>query len=364
MPVKQVVIDARMLLSAGIGTYLQNLIPFLKTANFSIKLIVSKKHLQFFPILQEFDLIFLEDGIYSIQEQLKLPQKIPKCDLFWSPHYNVPIFPIRAKKRLVTIHDVFHLAHLHTLNWKEKIYAKTVIAAAVKFSERIITDSLFSQQEILRLTNAIKEKIEVITLGVDHHFFSPSKKHISKELPKKYFLYVGNIKPHKNLLGLVQAFQMLLQEGNDADLILIGKQKELKNSASFQEIFAAHPLLQKKVHLFEDVKNSDLPFYFNKAIALVFPSFYEGFGLPPLEAMSSGCTVIVSHAASLPEVCGDAAYYVDPYNAKDIKEKMKRLLEDGSMRDAFIQKGFSRAEKFHWKDTAIKHIQVIHNLLQ
>ena len=164
---KELCIDARMIFSSGIGTYLKNLLLALKSSPFKCRLLMDPACIEKLSWLSHFEIIPLSAGIYSIQEQLKLPLLIPKCDLFWSPHYNVPVLPIRAKKRLVTIHDVYHLAYFSTLKWKEKVYAKGVISRAVKVSDQIITDSFFSEAEILKYTRAKKAKISVIPLGVD-----------------------------------------------------------------------------------------------------------------------------------------------------------------------------------------------------
>ncbi|NGX30320.1 MAG: Glycogen synthase, partial [Candidatus Anoxychlamydiales bacterium] len=319
---KKICIDARMIESAGIGTYLKSILKNLKEKvlekeKFKIFLIVNskvkEKKLEAYKWLSKnFELIFLDAPIYSIKEQILLPFKIPKCDLFFSPHFNIPIFPIRAKKRLVTIHDVYHLAFFSKLKFLEKIYAKFFIHKAAMQSDKIITVSNFSKSEILKYTKAKPDKIEVIYNTLNPIFLNKTKitdlkknkKKIDKyKIPKKYFLFVGSLKSHKNLLNLIKAYEEMEKEYPDVYLVIVGRSKNLKNSIDIQEILDRNKTLSKKIKIISDLKDEDLASIYEKAIALVFPSYYEGFGYPPLEAMSMKCPVIASNRASIPEVC-------------------------------------------------------------
>jgi glycosyltransferase involved in cell wall biosynthesis len=170
--VKELCIDARMLLSSGIGTYLKNLIKQFIDGPFKLRLIGDPAVFETLGWRSGFDLIPCKSSIYSLTEQLKLPLVIPKCDIFWSPHYNVPLLPIKAKVRVVTIHDVFHLATFSSLKIQEKIYAKYVLQKAVNSSSHIFTGSSFSAEEICKYTNADRKKISVIYHGVDPELFS------------------------------------------------------------------------------------------------------------------------------------------------------------------------------------------------
>lgn len=142
---KSVCVDARMLGPCGIGAYIDNIIPFLKGSPFHFQMLVKPEDQNRFKELGWLETIPLNAPIYSITEQLKLAVAIPPCDLFWSPHYNIPILPIPAAKRLVTIHDAYHLAYYKTLNPLQKIYVKVMVRAAVQLSDRVLTVSHFSK---------------------------------------------------------------------------------------------------------------------------------------------------------------------------------------------------------------------------
>jgi glycosyltransferase involved in cell wall biosynthesis len=364
---KQICIDARMIMNSGIGTYLKNLIPRIKEGPFSLKIIAHPSCLESWAPLSSYDLILCSAPIYSIQEQLKLPLLIPSCDLFWSPHFNIPLLPIKATKRLVTIHDVYYLAFIRTLSLLRRSYAKVVYGKAVSLSDKIITDSHFSSSELQTLAKAKKEKIEVIHLGVDQSRFSVGQEESVLEqvrttyaLGEKFILFVSNLTQHKNLTGLLRAFRYLLDHGfQEYRLVVVGK--KLKEDGSSQ-ILEKDPFLAKHVSFLGIVEEGHLPLLYKLATVSIMPSFYEGFGLPPLEAMSSGCPVVVSKAASLPEVCGDSAEYVDPQDYKDIARGLAKVLTDPTLRKELKDKGLQRSQQFTWEKTAEKHIQILEEM--
>jgi glycosyltransferase involved in cell wall biosynthesis len=294
------------------------------------------------------------------------------CDIFWSPHYNIPLAPIRAKKRLLTIHDVFHLAFIDQLSFKQKIYARSVLNSAVKISDLIVTVSNFSKSEIVKYTKTGRGKITVIHNGIDTEKFRelddaaliPVKK--KYDMPEKFILFVGNVKPHKNLKRLLGAYEILIKKGiTDYDLVIVGKKEGFITGDS--EVFSIlnnNSILREKVLFAGYIDNSDLPAVYNLASLLVFPSLYEGFGLPPLEAMACGCPTVVSNAASLPEVCGDAAYYIDPYDIENMAEGMDRVLNDDTLRQDLIKKGFEREGLFSWGESSMEHLKIFDEILR
>lgn len=353
-----------MILHSGIGTYLRNLLPHFKESGAEVQLIVNPAAIERISWLPRFDLILSSAPIYSLKEQLQLPRIIPSCDLFWEPHFNIPLLPIRAKKRVVTVHDVYHLAHFSKLRLHEKLYAKLIFARLKKFADQIITISQFSKAEISKHTEIPQENIVPIYCGVDRAHFYPAAAHASslKEkygLPEKFILFVGNLKPHKNLRGLIQAFQHVRENGfSEYGLAIVGKGKNL---------FAAETAFSEKIdnlHFLQNVEDNDLPLLYQSASLFVLPSFYEGFGLPTLEAMSCGCPVVASKAASLPEVCGAAAEYVDPHDPLDIARGIKRVLSEPMLQQELKQKGFKQADAFSWKKAAQLHLQIFENMVK
>lgn len=361
---KSICIDARMLDSGGIGTYLKNLIRLFSSAPFKMAALVNPHQLERLGQWQHLEPIAVKAPIYSFSEQSELPFKIPKCDLFWSPHYNIPLFPIRAKRRLTTIHDVYHLAYYDVLRPLEKIYAKVVIEAAVRFSDAIITDSYFSESELKKYTSVSKTKLNVIHLGVDQALFQMTSGKEMPRLPQNFILFVGNLKPHKNLKAVVKALHLLDQQGcSHMDLVVIGKSEGLKTKEDLDSLLISYPHLKHRLHFLGSVCDAELAYAYRSAQAFVLPSFYEGFGFPPLEAMVSGCPTIVSHCGSLPEICKEAALYIDPQDPQEIADALKRVFVDSNLREELKRKGFEQSSTFSWVRCAERHLELIEQLV-
>jgi glycosyltransferase involved in cell wall biosynthesis len=362
MKKNKITIDVRMINSSGIGTYIKNLIPLIiEYFGFEkIVLIGDKKQIQdsgYFN-MSNLECIDLNSPIYSLKEQLYLLRKIPKdTELFWSPHYNIPVF--YRGKLLVTIHDVFHLANPQFVKGLHKrLYASFMYKTVAKKADAIISVSNFTRNELNRLVRINNNKIVTIHNGVDKKEFT----FVNNEsiYSKPYILYIGNVKPHKNLKNLLKAFE-IIKDSIPHDLIIVGKKEGFITGDPY--VMKQAEKMGVRVQFTGYVNNNKLKQYINGADALVFPSFYEGFGLPPLEAMACGCPVIVSNVASLPEVCGDAALYVDPYNPEDIAEKIKLLLSDDKLREELQRKGLERAKLFSWEKCAKETIKVIEEVL-
>lgn len=335
-------IDARMIDSGGIGTILKKLIPSLSASPFRTTLLTTAS--------QKVGKI-CKAPIYSIREQFSLPYSIPRCDLFWSPHYNIPLLPIRAKKRAVTIHDAYHLAFSHCLHFQEKLYARMMFQQAVFRSDLVFTVSLFSQKELCKYLSIPPSKIRVIYPGIDFDRFSREmpQNAIRKKysLPSSFFLFVGNVKPHKNLRLILEAYKHFSIE---IPLVVVGKIKGL--------LTPDLSILNSQCLHLEDVSDEELPAFYQMATALIFPSLYEGFGFPPLEAMAAGCPAIVSNRASIPEACGEAAYFIDPENFEELATAMIRIASDTSLREKFKQKGKIQARKFSWDRMAKEYVKI------
>ena len=351
-------IDARMINASGIGTCIQNIIPFLSKPPFKLTLLTHSTNDTNHPSIS------FPAPIYSLREQLYFPFKIPSCDLFWSPHYNAPCLPIRSKARAVTLYDVCHLAQ--PISKAKRFAAKILIRNACRKSQKIITSSAFSKSEILKYVNISEEHIEVIPLGVNLKEFFPLRNtqewQKNHQLDFPFFLFVGNVKTHKNLAIALKAFELL--NPRDCHLVLVGKYTGLRSSDSDILTSIANSPLKKKIHVLGEVSKNDLPFLYSSAKALIFPSLYEGFGLPPLEAMASGCPVLASDAASIPEVCGDAALYFSPHSAKELAAQMERILIKPSLSLQCMQKGQLRSKAFSWEKTADAYRHLFQNLCE
>lgn len=358
---REICIDSRMAFHSGIGTYIRNLLPYFKNAFTGLRVIAPTQLMNEWPELQRYDLIPIKAPLYSIHEQLELPFLIPSCDVYISPHYNIPLFPIRAKKRVTTIHDVCHLAYQDSLSWIKRCYAKIMIKSAATLSDHVITGSRFSRDEIIKHTKIDPSKISSIHYGVNQQLFSSISTQISHPLPENFFLFVSTLSPHKNVTRLLRAWHCVIQKYPDWQLVLAGKAVKNKD---YLQVFDEYSNLREHVKFLGFVDDQQLLHIYQKAKAMIYPSLYEGFGLPPLEAMAAGCPTMVSTAASIPEICGDASLYFNPLNEEDIAQKMCSLIETPSLRHSLIDRGKERIDQFSWEKTAKEHIEVIESILR
>lgn len=368
-------IDARFFGPAGkgLGRYTQKLVENLEkiTAD-KEKLATGKKPDQFFVFLRKenfdqyqpknprFHKVLADYRWYTFAEQFKMPGLLKKhnLDLVHFPHFNVPLF--YRKKFVVTIHDLI-LIHFPTVRgttlnplfyWLKYLAYKLVINSAVKRSEKIIAVSKSTKEDILKNYRVGAEKIEVTYEAAD----VPESRQNQNEdailrkydIIKPYLLYVGNAYPHKNLEALVLALKNLNTTKPDLKLALVGKEdyfyKRLKKyafeSGNKNVIFAGF------------APDSDLDAIYRNCEAYVFPSLYEGFGLPPLEAMARGAPVISSDHASMREILGTSAYYFDARKPENISAAVKKVLDSAEIRSELVKKGYQQVKKYSWKKMA------------
>lgn len=280
-------------------------------------------------------------------------------DLYFQPNF-IPNSNIKAKKLICTVHDFSFMLqpHWHT---KELIahYNKNFFSL-IKKADHIITGSNFTKQEIIDYMQIPQDKISVIYHGVNHELYKQYPQNELQEtkakfdLPKSFLLFVGSIEPRKNLLTLLKAYNLLSKEEKcELPLILVGF-KGWENREIMQEIEKN----REYIRYLGFVSDSELAHIYNLATVFIYPSLYEGFGLPPLEAMACGTPVIVSNVASLPEVCGDAAIYIEPTNHIDIKNKILVIAKDEKLREELSQKSKAQAALFSWEKSASKHFEV------
>jgi glycosyltransferase involved in cell wall biosynthesis len=358
----RIAVDARMIGASGIGTYLSELLPRLIAARpgvtFDLLGLASVLGKLPWTRAQNVRTIHLDAPIYSVREQIALPWSIPRgTDLLWSPHYNIPL---AWRGRLaVTVHDLAHLAVPEFVGGlHRRAYARFMFHQVGRTANAIITVSDFTRAEFDRLVGAPGVQPEVIHSGVDRGWFEipPS----ASPHARPYLLYVGNVKPHKNLGRLLEAFRQLGSRIH-CDLLILGKNEGFLSGDT--GVRAAADRLAPRVQLLGDLPQEPLRRYVSHAEALVLPSLYEGFGLPPLEAMACGCPAIVSNVASLPEVCGDAAVYFNPLEPESIAEAIVRVLEEPGLREALRGRGLERARRFTWETSARKTLATLERAL-
>lgn len=335
---------------SGIGTYLANLLPEI-TSKINSTIICGKSlHLGREKIIKA--------PIYSLKEQVALSALLyrSKYSLFWSPHFNLPL--LNFKRQVTTVHDVFHLANpQYVKGLHQKLYARLFFEAVKYKSKKIICVSEFTKKELIKYTGCQENKISVIYNGVAEDWFNvPDAKCVHS---KPYILYVGNVKPHKNLAGLLKAFWKI-KEKTACDLIIAGKKTGFITGD--QEVLR-QAQNDKRVFLTGCVSKEQLKQYYKQAQLLVLPSFYEGFGLPALEAMACGTVVAVSDCASLPEVCGKAAFYFNPYLVDEIAETILNILADSTAKKIKIMQGIERAKAFTWTKSQEQTMAVLGEFL-
>jgi len=361
-----VAVDIRMITFSGIGVYIQNLLPYL-IRKYSLVVLGNPSAMEQFPYLSETRFIPCTSGIYSLREHLELPRKAPAADVFWVPHFNMPFLPVPAHYKTVTIHDVYHLTFQQEFPLLQRLFARALILNAARRSHLIFTVSQFSKREIIRYTGVPENKIKVVYNGIDHHRFRVIKdkqqlQEISRryQLPSRFILYVGNVKPHKNLKRLLQAFEKIATDFPDVHLIIVGKKEGfITEDTELLRLTGNNRTARDRIRLLGIIDLQDLPVLYNLATVFVFPSFYEGFGLPPLESMACGCPVVCSRAASLPEVGGEAVFYVNPLEVDSIAGGIRALIEDADLRQKLIRRGLKRAQLFTWDATAEQVIEIL-----
>jgi glycosyltransferase involved in cell wall biosynthesis len=351
-------IDARLIEWPGIGRYVQEL----------------TKHLLQLPGKETYILYFGSDAQrqrygsshpratnicchvspFSIREQAYWRRQLQqdKVTLFHAPHYASPL--LTKCPLIVTIHDMVGFRYPEALySTAARYYYQWMTRLSVNKARHIITDSHFTQSELETFLRVNKSKITPIPLGVDSSFAAPQR-HLAQvrakyQLPEQYLLYLGTYKHWKNVPTLLKAIHHLKETGRPLTLLLAGK------AAKHQENITAqikHLQLQQNVIELGPVDEEDIAALYQAASAFLFLSFYEGFGLPLLEAMAAGVPVIAAKAASLPEIVGDAGLLVDAYDTHALAATLCRLLDDKQLQINLSRRGRERAQHFSWRRCA------------
>jgi glycosyltransferase involved in cell wall biosynthesis len=282
----------------------------------------------------------------------------PDFDLYFEPHF-IPL-DIKSRRRVVTVLD-FSFARFPQWHPQDKVqYFQRHFWEKIKKADRIICISDFIRKEAIQEFGFPPEKVKTVSLGVDPKFFrifSPGERlfaHPRHNLPEKFILFVGSLEPRKNLSGLLHAYRRLKPLWRKEFKLVFAGLQGWENKAIWEQI----QQLREDVLYLGYVPISDLGKLYNRASLFVYPSFYEGFGLPPLEAMACGCPVVVSQEASLPEVCGEAAHYVNPHEVDSIAAGIEKVLDDEAYRQGLVTKGLGRGGQFTWEKSAREHLRV------
>ena len=287
-------------------------------------------------------------------------------------HFFNFIVPPRIEGKIInTIHDLTFLLYPETMSEANLKRITRDIEYSIKCSEKIVTISESSKKDLISKLHIPDQDIEVIYPGVDYEFYATT--HTANDrarvreryrLPNAYILYMGTLEPRKNIESIVKAFSLFReqsgQEMEQVKLVLAGKKGWMYESI-FEQVKCLG--LEDEVYFTDYVKEEDKPIIYSEAKLFVFPSLYEGFGIPPLEAMAASVPVIASNTSSLPEVMGDAGVMVEPKDVQAIASHMYDILNNDEYAKDLIEKGLQQAKKFNWDDSAQKLYELYQNVL-
>jgi glycosyltransferase involved in cell wall biosynthesis len=285
-------------------------------------------------------------------------------DLYWEPN-TVPIQHMKCKHLVTTVHDLsFHVyPNAHPKERTE--YFHKHIHGVCK-SDRIITGSQCTKNEIIDFLQFDASRIQVIYHGVDHENFRVYERSMMQtfsdqyRLPDRFVLFVGSIEPRKNLKNALLAYNSLSDKFKREHKFLLAGFSGWSN-AEVMEIIRRE---KGNILYLGYLSDRELAYLYNLASVVIYPSLYEGFGLPPLEAMACGSPVVVSNVSSMPEICGEAAYYADPLNTQSIAESIYTVATDDGLRNNLIEKGLQRVKNYTWDKSTREHVSVFQEVLQ
>lgn len=364
-------IDARLVYysRAGIGQYIMRLakaLADLEASQDEFILLQSRKDPTQVVNGRNFSRVSLWTPSHHWAEQTALRLEIGRLrlDLLHSPDF-IPPFQ-RNCKSVITVHDLAFLLYPHFLT-KEAARYYGQIDQAVRYTDHIIAVSESTRQDTIKLLGVPERKITVIHEAANPIYQPMDSDEAHRQvteiygIDQEYLLFVSTIEPRKNLPGLLQAYRKLVDDYKRPErLVLAGSRGWLS-----EEVYDMVETLRLDDHVrfLGRVPSEHLVYLYNAARLLVHPSFYEGFGLPPLEAMTCGTPTIVSNVSALPEVVGDAAILINPHDIDGLTVAMWRVLTDGDLRASLIAKGLKRAKMFSWKRAARETLDVYHRVV-
>lgn len=363
-------IDARMYgaRQAGLGRYIQQLIIHLEkidTQNEYVIFLRQENFSEFSPTQPNFKKILVDVPWYGWKEQIILPKIIQKekIDLMHFPHWNIPYF--YQGNFVVTIHDLimYHYpraeasTHGRFIYWLKDLAHRIILKKAIKKAQKIIVPTEFTKNDLVKNFDISPEKIAVTLLSTNpppHTAGSYDEKKFTN-IAKPFILYVGNAYPHKNLEGLLKAWEIFQKKHNDQyQLVLAGKKNFFYNKLIKLVTATSLPNI-----IFTDfVDDATLNELYRRASLYVFPSFYEGFGLPPLEAIGHKIPVIAANTSCLPEILGNGALFFDPNNHNQIADLIGQVLNNEALREKLITQGTEILKKYSWEKTAAATIKI------
>lgn len=353
----KVAIDAQSTVGqrTGIGHYTERLIAALR--------ITAPDH-NFVPLTWGREMqMKLHRRLWWQQVRVPLQSRHEQPDLLHVPGFDAPCW--RVAPTVLTCHDLIGRLFPQNLPPVSRFYWSRWLPFSLRFADAIIADSIATKRDIVRLTSVPPHRIHVIYLGADERFSPQSAQEIIRvrqrySLPEKFILYMGTIEPRKGIDTLIEAFMRIGYRIPNVGLVIAGKKGWYWESILSMIEGTG---LGSRVHVTGYVDDGDLPALYSAAKVLAFPSRYEGFGLPLLEAMACGTPVVCSNAASLPEICGDAGIQMDPDRPDALAAALSDILDKDALAQSLRARGLNRARLFTWEQTARKTLEVYETLL-
>lgn len=377
-----IAIDIRVLgsgMKSGVEEYTENLLarllPLDKNIKFklfhsSVRNNLKKYEWMNLPNVEVFSFRLPNKLLFSLARFFNRPyidKLIGGADVFFSPHFLLA--PLSSDcKRVTTFHDLSYIRFREFFSWRRNFWHKFQMRSSSwpGLSDKVIAVSRSTKKDLLEKYDISSDKIKVIYSSVSDLIFRPVEEDLAlfrkkHGLPDKFILFLGKLEPRKNIVGLIKAFNFLKNsEGfEDLYLIIVGSPGWLYKNI-YQEVDSSSH--KDKIIFKNYIKDEDRKFYYSLASVFVYPSFFEGFGFPPLEAMACGTPVVVSFNSSLPEIVGTGAILVDPHNVVDISNAVKSILNDSNLKDKLVKRGLERVQDFTWQKCAKKTLEVINNI--
>ncbi|MDZ4743856.1 MAG: glycosyltransferase family 1 protein [Verrucomicrobiota bacterium] len=339
----EVLIDFRMHRNSGIGRFITNLVGKLHSRGKNLRLLASSKDISSLTLSYPNAKISIFDtALFTLKEQLgHTAYRQPA--IIHAPHFNHPILARRPD--VLTIYDMFAFQYPGFFRNKRIAGLKILLPILLKRTKLVHCISKYTADCLVHYYPSVSPQIRIIHLGIESRFQPTESRPDS--IDKPYFLYVGNLSPHKNLPALIEALALFSQSGCQYRLVIIGK--SFKGQMQLLEELIRSRGLSEQVMILSGLNDQRLLEFYSHATALIHPSLSEGFGFTPLEAMACGTPALISRAGSLPEVCGDAALYFDPLKPEEIAARMKQIVLEKNLRQEMIERGKARAKEFTWE---------------